>query len=84
MNGEIEFNPLWVSFQKEQMLSGICESNDVLIEFSEKCNQKLEYELRKNGKSVLIKKKSCINDVKFAILISCNRKSNKHPEVAIR
>jgi transposase-like protein len=71
-------------FQKEQMLSGICESDDVFIEFSEKGNQNLEREPRKRGKSVFIKKKRGINDDKVAILISCDRKGNKHLQVASR
>lgn len=71
-------------FQKQQRLSGICESDDVFIEFSEKGNQKLEREPRKRGKSVFVKKKRGINDDKVAILISCDRKGNKHLQVAAR
>ena len=71
-------------FQKEQMLSGICESDDVFIEFSEKGNQNIERKPRKRGKSVFVKKKRAINDNKVAILISCDRKGNKHPQVATR
>jgi transposase-like protein len=40
-------------FQKEQMLSGICESDDVFIEFSEKGSQKLERKPRKRAKVFL-------------------------------
>ena len=43
-------------FQRDQMLSGICESDEVFIEFSQKGNQKLERAPRKRGKSVFIKK----------------------------
>jgi transposase-like protein len=71
-------------FQKDQMLSGICESDDVFIAFSEKGNRHLEREARKRGKSVFIKKKRGINDDKVAILISCDRKGNKHLQVATR
>ncbi|MFM2047789.1 MAG: hypothetical protein RI955_335, partial [Bacteroidota bacterium] len=71
-------------FQKEQLLSGIVESDDVFIEFSEKGNPKLEREPRKRGKSVFIKKKPGISDDKVAILISCDRKGNKHLQVATR
>ena len=71
-------------FQKEQMLSGICECDDVFIEFSEKGNQNLEREPRKRGKSVFVKKKRGINDDKVAILISCDRKGNKHLHVGAR
>lgn len=71
-------------FQNDQMLSGICESDDVFIEFSQKGNQNLEREPRKRGKSVFIKKKRGINNDKVAILISCDRKGNKHLQVATR
>lgn len=71
-------------FQKDQMLSGICESDDVFVEFSEKGSQKLEREPKKRGKSVFVKKKRGINDDKVAILISCDRKGNKHLQVAAR
>ncbi len=71
-------------FQKEQMLSGICESDDVFIAFSQKGSKSLERESRKRGKSVFVKKKPGINDDKVAILISCDRKGNKHLQVAAR
>lgn len=71
-------------YQKEQMLSGICESDDVFIEFSEKGRQNLQREARKRGKSVFVKKKRGINQDKVAILISCDRKGNKHLQVATR
>ena len=69
-------------FQKEQMLSGIVERDDVFIEFSEKGNRNLERELRKRGKSVFVINKKGINNDKVAILISCDRKGNKHLQVA--
>lgn len=71
-------------FQKEQILSGICESDDVFIEFSEKGNQNLKRTSKKRGKSAFIKKKRGINQDKIAILISCDRKGNKHLQVATR
>lgn len=71
-------------FQKEQMLSGICESDDVFIEYSEKGNQNLNRESRKRGKSVFVNKKRGITDDKVAVLISCDRKGNKHLQVATR
>jgi hypothetical protein len=69
-------------FKKEQMLSGICESDDFFIEFSEKGNQNIEREPGLRGKSVVVKKKRGINDDKVAMLISCDRKGNKHLQVA--
>lgn len=71
-------------FQKEQMLSGICESDDVFVKFSEKGNQNLTREPRKRGKSAFIKEKRGITDDKVAILISCDRKGNKHLQIATR
>lgn len=71
-------------FQKDQMLSGICESDDVFIEFSEKGSQNLKRTPKKRGKSVFVKKKRGINQDKVAILISCDRKGNKHLQVATR
>ena len=71
-------------YQKNQMLSGICESDDVFIEFSEKGNQNLDRKSRKRGESIFVKKKRGINDDKVAILISCDRKGNKHLQVATR
>lgn len=71
-------------FQKEQVLSGICESDDVFIEFSEKGSQNLKRTPKKRGKSVFVKKKRGINQDKVAILISCDRKGNKHLQVATR
>lgn len=71
-------------FQQSQTLSGICESDDVFLEFSEKGNQNLERKARKRGKSIFVKKKKGINEDKVAILISCDRKGNKHLQVASR
>jgi transposase-like protein len=71
-------------FQNDQMLSGIYESDDVFIEFSEKGTQNLEREPRKKGKSVFIKKKRGINNDKMAVLISCDRKGNKHLQIATK
>jgi transposase-like protein len=70
--------------QKEQMLSGICENDAVFIEFSEKGNQSPKRLPKKRGKSAFIKKKKGINQDKAAILISCDRKGNKHLQVATR
>lgn len=71
-------------FQKVQELSGICESDDVFFEYSEKGNKNLERKPRKRGKSVFVKKKKGISDDKVAVLISCDRKGNQHLQVATR
>ena len=71
-------------FQSEQMLSGICESDDVFFEYSEKGSKDLKGEARKRGKSVFKKKKRGISEDKVAVIISCDRKGNKHLQVATR
>lgn len=70
--------------QNDIMLSGICETDEVFITYSEKGNQNLEREPRKRGKSVFVKKKQGISDDKVAILVSCDRKGNKHLQIATR
>lgn len=70
--------------QQEVILSGICETDEVFFEYSEKGNQKLTREPKKRGKSVFVKKKRGISDDKVAVLISCDRKGNKHLQVATR
>ena len=42
-------------FKKEQMLSRICEIDDVFNEYSEKVSSNLKCDTRKKGESVLIK-----------------------------
>ena len=70
--------------QKDIVLSGICETDEVFMTYSEKGNQNLEREPRKRGKSVFIKKQQGITDDKVAILVSCDRKGNKHLQIATR
>lgn len=70
--------------QNDVSLSGICETDEVFIAYSEKGNQNLEREPRKRGKSVFIKKKQGISDNNVAILVSCDRKGNKHLQIATR
>jgi hypothetical protein len=82
--GDIKILTALGKFQKEQMLSGNCENDDVFIEFSEKGNQNQKRVPRKRGKSIFIKKKRGINQDKVAVLISCDRKGNKHVQVATR
>lgn len=70
--------------QQEIVLSGICETDDVFLEYSEKGNKHLTREPKKRGKSVFVKKQRGISDDKVAVLISCDRKGNKHLQVATR
>ena len=55
--GDIKYFRHWVNFEKEQMLSGICESDDVFMEYSEKGLSDLKREPRKIDKSIFYKKK---------------------------
>ena len=55
-----------------------------LLPIPKKGNQNLEREPRKRGKSVFIKKKQGINDNNVAVLVSCDRKGNKHLQIASR
>lgn len=52
-------------FQKEQMLLGMCESDDVFIEFSENGSQKIELKPRKRDNSVFVKTKQLIMMIKL-------------------
>jgi len=70
--------------QNDIVLSGIYETDEVFITYSEKGNQNLEREPRKRCKSVFVKKKQGISDAKVAILVSCYRKGNKHLQIATR
>jgi hypothetical protein len=44
----------------------------------------LTREPKQRGKSAFVKKKRVISDDKVAILISCDRKGNKHLQIAAR
>lgn len=70
--------------QNDVLLSGICETDEVFITYSEKGNKNLEREPRKRGKSVFVKNKQGISIDKVAVLVSCDRKGNKHLQIATR
>ena len=55
--GDIKYFRHWVNFGKEQMLSGICESDDVFMEYLEKGLSDLKREPRNLDKSIFYKKK---------------------------
>ena len=69
------------SFNKHQddiRLSGICESDDVYFTFSNKGERNLDRPPRKRGKGIFESKKRGISDEKIAVIISSDRKGNKH------
>jgi transposase-like protein len=75
------------SFNKHQddiRLSGICESDDVYFTFSNKGERNLDRLPRKRGKGIFERKKCGINDEKIAVIISADRKGNKHLKVVKR
>jgi len=70
--------------QRETVLSGICESDDVFITHSEKGNKHLARKPRKRGKGIFEPKSKGIGKEKVAIIISTDRKGNKHLQAATR
>ena len=70
--------------QEHTVLSGICESDDVFITYSEKGNKHLTRKPRKRGKGIFEPKKQGISDEKVAVLISTDRKGNKHLQAVTR
>lgn len=70
--------------QNDTKLSGICESDDVFIAYSEKGNKTLEREGKKRGKGIFEKQSQGITDDKVAIMISCDRIGNKHLQAVKR
>ena len=70
--------------QKEVVLSGICESDDVYFTFSNKGERNLNRPARKRGKGIFEVKKRGINEDKLAVLISADRKGNKHLQAVKR
>lgn len=75
------------SFNKQQdeiRLSGICESDDVYFTFSNKGERNLDRQARKRGKGVFESKKRGVSTEKVAVIISADRKGNKHLKVVKR
>jgi len=64
--------------------SGICESDDVFFRYSEKGNKHLDREPRKRGKGVFEKRKAGINDDHLSVIITADRRGNKHLQVTKR
>jgi len=64
--------------QSETRLSGICESDDIYFTFSNKGEKNLTRTPRKRGKGIFESKKRGISTDKIAVIISSDRKGNKH------
>ena len=69
-----------VKAQADQ-LSGICESDDVFFDFSEKGKRALERPSRKRGGEL---HRRGISDEKVAVIVSCDRQGSKDLHVATR
>lgn len=75
------------AFEKQQdmvQFSGILESDETFVAYSEKGKRGLERKPRKRGKGVFDKKKRGISDEKVAIIITADRKGTKHLQAATR
>ncbi len=75
------------AFQHQQdstTFSGICESDDVFFRFSEKGKKHLDRKARKRGQGVFEIRKRGINEDHLAVIISADRRGNKHLQVAKR
>lgn len=70
--------------QDATVLEGIVESDDVFVTYSQKGQKKLSRPSRKRGQGVFEPKKRGISDEKVAIIVSHDRKGNKHLQVATR
>jgi transposase-like protein len=71
-------------FNMEANFSGIVESDDFYLPYSEKGNAYLERKPRKRGKSKNLKKKQGINDDQVAIIGTVDRQGNQSFQVAAR
>lgn len=70
--------------QNQTLLKGIVESDDIFITYSQKGQRNLDRAPRKRGKGVFEVKKRGISEEKVAIIVSEDRKGNKHLQVAKR
>lgn len=71
-------------YQDNTILSGIVESDDVFIRYSQKGQRDLDRPARKRGRGVFEKRRQGITDEQVAIIISQDRKGHKHLKVATR
>jgi transposase-like protein len=70
--------------QSKIILDGIVESDDVFVPFSQKGQRNLDRAPRKRGQGIFETKKRGISDDKVAIIISHDRKDQKHLQVSTR
>jgi transposase-like protein len=70
--------------QNQTMLKGIIESDDIFITYSQKGQRNLNRTARKRGTGIFEVKKRGISEEKVAIIVSEDRKGNKHLHVAKR
>jgi transposase-like protein len=70
--------------QSKVVLEGIVESDDVFLPYSQKGQRNIDRKPRKRGKGMFDAKKRGITDEKVAIIISHDRKNQKHLQVATR
>jgi transposase-like protein len=70
--------------QQDTTLSGICESDDIFITFSEKGERNLTRKARKRGKGIFEPKSRGISKEKVAVIVSSDRKGQMHLQVAKR
>jgi transposase-like protein len=70
--------------QEDVLLSGICESDDIFFTYSKKGSRSLERPARKRGKGIHEPKTRGISKDKVAVIVSSDRKGNKHLRVAKR
>lgn len=70
--------------QNQTILKGIVESDDIFIAYSQKGQRKLDRAPRKRGKGMFEPKTRGISDDKVAIIVSEDRKGNRHLQVATR
>jgi transposase-like protein len=70
--------------QSKIVLEGIVESDDVFLPYSQKGQRNIDRKPRKRGKGMFDVKKRGITDEKVAIIVSHDRKNQKHLQVATR
>lgn len=69
---------------QETKFSGICESDDIFIPYSEKGNKCISRKPRKRGKSIIRNKKQGVSDDQVAIIATVDRQGNQSMMVSAR
>lgn len=70
--------------QTKIVLDGIVESDDVFLPYSQKGQKNIERKPKERGKGIFEPRKRGISDEKVSIIISQDRKNQKHLQVATR